>query len=56
MSEARRLLEEEIKAVVVASKGASDDSYYRGRLSALLFVRDRILPAQPEPAAQGGAR
>ena len=51
-TEARRLLEEEIKAVVVASKGAANDAYYRGRLSALLFVRDRILSAQPEPAAR----
>ncbi|KKK43300.1 hypothetical protein LCGC14_3168610, partial [marine sediment metagenome] len=57
MSEARRLLEEEIKVVVAASKGAVNDAdaYFRGRLNGLLWVRDRIL-AQPEPAAREAAK
>jgi len=53
-TEARRLLEEEIKAVVVASQDTPKDSYFRGRLSGMLWVRDRIL-AQPEPAAREAA-
>ena len=38
-------LERETKVVIAATPGemGCDDSYYRGRLSGLFFVRDRIL-------------
>lgn len=52
--EARRLLEEEIKVVAISSKDAPNDAYFVGRLSSLLWVRDRIL-ASPISAAREAA-